>query len=129
PLPGSKVSGDPDHDDRMLKVLQDAFQGWAVDIRPVLELTQSTPADHESTARLSYEELLAITRLNDPSGEASRPVVVIVDDVLTSGKHFKVGQTLISAQYGNVDIRGLFLARCIRDINAAAEEFPIVYTD
>lgn len=129
PLPGSKAAGDPDHDDRMLKVLQHAFQGWAVDVRPVLELTQSTAADHESTARLSYEELLAITRLNDPSGTAARPVVVIVDDVLTSGKHFKVGQTLISAQYGNVDIRGLFLARCIRDTAAAAEEFPIVYTD
>jgi hypothetical protein len=40
-----------------------------------------------------------------------------------------VGQTLISAQYGNVDIRGLFLARCIRDTTAVAEEFPIVYTD
>jgi predicted amidophosphoribosyltransferase len=113
----------------MQQVLQRAFQGWAADVRPILELTQSTPADHESDDRLSYEELLAITRLNDPSGQAPRRVVVIVDDVLTSGKHFKVGQTLISAQYSGVEIRGLFLARCIHDTVATADEFPIVYTD
>lgn len=129
PVPGSKAVGDPDHDDRMQQVLQRAFHGWAADVRPILELTQSTPADHESDDRLSYDELLAITRLNDPSGQAPHRVVVIVDDVLTSGKHFKVGQTLISAQYSGVEIRGLFLARCIHDTVATAEEFPIVYTD
>jgi hypothetical protein len=129
PVPGSKAAGDPDHDDRMLHVLQRAFHGWAADVRPILELTESTPADHERDDRLSYEELLAITRLDDPSGNAPRRVVVIVDDVLNSGKHFKVGQTLISAQYSGVEIRGLFLARCIRDTTATAEEFPIVHMD
>ena len=128
PVPGSKAANDPDHDDRMQQVLLRAFQGWTADVRPVLELTQSTSADHEGP-RISYEQLLAITRLNDPSGKAPRSVVVIVDDVLTSGKHFKVGQTLISAQYSGVEIRGLFLARCIHDATAAADEFPIVYTD
>jgi hypothetical protein len=115
PVPGSKATGDPDHDDRMLRVLQRAFHGWMADIRPMLELTESTPADHETTDRLSYDELLAISRLRDPSGKALRPIVVVVDDVLNSGKHFKVAQALISAQFPTVEIRGLFLARCIRD--------------
>ena len=115
PVPGSKAAGDPDHDERLLQVLQRALQGWSADIRPMLELTQSTPADHESADRLSYEELLAISRLNNPSGQPLRPIVVVVDDVLNSGKHFKIAQELITAQFANVEIRGLFLARCIRD--------------
>lgn len=129
PVPGSKAPGDPNHDDRTLQVLQRAFHGWAADVRPILGLTQSTPADHENPDRLTYEDLLAITRLHDPSGTPPRRVIVIVDDVLNSGKHFKVGQTLVSGQYGAVEIRGLFLARCIRDAAAAAEEFPIVQMD
>jgi hypothetical protein len=129
PVPGSKAAGDPDYDDRVLEVLRRAFQGWAADVRPILELTRSTRADHESGERLSYDEFLAITRLNDPSGRVPRSVVVIVDDVLTSGKHFKVGQNLISARYSGVEIRGLFLARCIHDDVSSPDEFPIVYTD
>lgn len=115
PVPGSKAAGDPDHDTRMLHALQRAFQGWAVDVRPMLKLIQSTPADHETVDRLSYDELLAISELDNPSDVALRPIVVIVDDVLNSGKHFKVAQTLIAAQFPNVELRGLFLARCIRD--------------
>jgi len=115
PVPGSKAAGDPDHDNRMLQVLQRALQGWAVDIRPLLKLTQSTPADHETTDRQPYNELLAISRLEDLSGEDPRPIVVIVDDVLNSGKHFKVAQVLISAGFPEAEIRGLFLARCVRE--------------
>lgn len=121
PIPGSKAIGDADHDDRMWQVLRRAFQGWAADVRPMLELTRSTPADHETMDRLSYEELLAISRLNDPSGRPLLPSVVVVDDVLNSGKHFKVAQALLSAQTATIEIRGLFLARCIRDV---LSDFP-----
>jgi hypothetical protein len=114
PVPGSKAAGDPEHDDRLVKVLQRAFQGWTTDARQMLELTESTPADHETNDRLTYDELLGITRLNNPSERMVKPVVVIVDDVLNSGKHFKVAQTLITAAYPNVEIRGLFFARCVR---------------
>jgi hypothetical protein len=115
PVPGSKAVGDPDYDPRMLRVLQRAFQDWSADVRPMLELTHSIPADHETADRISYDELLEISRLNDPSGKPLRPIVIVVDDVLNSGKHFKVAQTLISAQAPTAEIRGLFVTRCIRD--------------
>ena len=44
----------------------------------------------------------------------TRPVIVIVDDVLNSGKHFKVAQSLIKGRYADAEIRGVFLARCVR---------------
>lgn len=81
----------------------------------MLRLTQSTPADHESADRLTFDELLRITELTKPVETAIRPVIVILDDVLNSGKHFKVAQSLIKGSCPNAEIRGVFLARCVRE--------------
>jgi hypoxanthine phosphoribosyltransferase len=80
----------------------------------MLTLTRSTPADHESVERLTFEELLSITRLTGRPANAPRPVIVVVDDVLNSGKHFKVAQSLIQANFPEAAIRGVFLSRCVR---------------
>jgi hypothetical protein len=114
PIPCSKAAPDPDYDDRLARVLANAFQGWEADVRQMLTLTHSTPADHESVDRLTFEELRAITELRSPFGAEPRPVIVIVDDVLNSGKHFKVAQSFIKACYPSAEIRGVFLARCVR---------------
>ena len=114
PVPGSKAAADPDYDDRMQVVLNRAFQGWAADIRPILRMTQSFAADHETTDRVTYEELLANAELLTTATNA-RPFIIVVDDVLTSGKHFKVAQTLLSKRFPESQIIGLFLARCIHD--------------
>ena len=100
--------GDPDYDDRMLRVLQRAFQEWKVDIRPMLELAESTRADHETEERLAYDELLAASRLRNTSPAPPRPIVVVVDDVLNSGKHFKVAQALISEHFPGCEIVDCF---------------------
>lgn len=115
PIPCSKSSNDPDYDDRLPRVLAHAFQGWNADVREMLRLTQSTPADHESADRLTFDELLRITELTKPVETAIRPVIVILDDVLNSGKHFKVAQSLIKGSCPNAEIRGVFLARCVRE--------------
>jgi hypothetical protein len=115
PIPCSKAATDPDYDDRLSRVLARAFQGWDADVHDMLRLTESSPADHESTDRLSFDELLELTELTEDSGSVPRPVIVILDDVLNSGKHFKVGQSLIKARYPDAEIRGVFLARCVRE--------------
>ncbi len=113
PMPCSKSAGDPDYDDRMHEVLARAFSGWSADVRPVLRLRCSTPADHEQRDRMRYDELLRFTELERPC-TALRPTVVIVDDVLNSGKHFKVAQCLLTQASPAATVIGLFLARCIR---------------
>jgi hypothetical protein len=114
PIPGSKAVADPEYDNRLAKVLASAFHGWNADVRDMLRLKHSTPADHESANRLAFDELLGITELEGSFGSAPRQVIVIVDDVLNSGKHFKVAQSLIRDRYPSAEIRGLFLARCAR---------------
>lgn len=115
PLPGSKTPGHADHDGRIDKLLRTAFHGLNADIRPLLEQTTSTLADHENDERMSHAELRAITRLNEAQAAAPpRQHIAVVDDVLNSGKHFKVAQELLSARYPDTPIIGVFIARCIR---------------
>jgi len=114
PVPSSKTIGDPDHDDRTAQVLQRAFSGWQSDVQPILRVRRSMRADHESTDRMTYDELLALTELLQPA-KPLRTTIIILDDVLNSGKHFKVAKSLLSNAIPNTAILGLFIARCTRE--------------
>ena len=125
PVPCSKIAGHPDHDDRLLPVLQRAFSGYAADIRPLLIQAQSTDADHESSERQRFEKLLAITRIDEAIvGAGVRAQIMVFDDVLNSGKHFKVAQRLLSERFPGTPIIGVFLARCLPDPPVAFEPVP-----
>ena len=124
PIPCSKAVADPEYDNRLAKVLASAFYGWNADVRDVLNIKHSTPADHESVERLAFNGLLAITELEGSFDLAPRQIIVIVDDVLNSGKHFKVAQSLIRARHPSADTRGVFLARCAREPTFGATDTP-----
>lgn len=115
PIPTSKVPGDADYDDRLERTLRRAFRGYNADIRPLLRQTTSTAADHRSgRSRLKYDELLAITEI-DPAQlmPAVRGAIVLFDDVLTSGKHYKVAKTRILEVLPEQNLFAVFVARCI----------------
>jgi predicted amidophosphoribosyltransferase len=114
PIPSSKMEGHPDHDDRMLRALKLAFAGYDVDIRTLLHQTKSTEADHVRDERRSPEELLALLQI-DQQSLASKPLkhqIVLFDDVLTTGKHFKCCETkLREVVPTETRIMGMFVAR------------------
>lgn len=113
PVPGSKCKDDPEFEDRMGGVLRSAFRGLNADIRNMLAVTRSSTADHRADERLSPVELLAITELTPESQRPPRRIIVVVDDVLNSGKHFRVAKTLLTNRFPGTEIRGLFMARII----------------
>jgi hypothetical protein len=114
PMPTSKVPGHEDFDDRMQKLLNSAFHALNADIRPMLEQTANTAADHESPDRLSYAALRAITRIDEAHTAAPpRANIAVIDDVLNSGKHFKVAQELLAQRFPGIPVIGIFVARCI----------------
>jgi len=103
-----------DYDDRIHRLLQAAFTGFNADIRPMLEQAASAPADHESNDRLSHAALHELTRINEAYTVAPpRPNIAVVDDVLNSGKHFKVAQELLSQRFPGIPVIGIFVARCL----------------
>ena len=116
PVPPSKAIGDPDYDDRMLRVLRAAFHGYNADIRSLICQTASTAADHEQDKRLTRDALRAVLAVDRASLQSAplREGIILVDDVLNSGKHFKESESLLrSATPDELATAGLFVARCI----------------
>jgi hypothetical protein len=115
PIPPSKTPDHPDYCDRLEKTLRRSFATCNADIRLLLRQTASTEPDHRSgEGRMSYEDLLAITELD--KAQLSPPLraeLVLFDDVLTSGKHYKVARTRIRELFPDVPLLGLFVARSI----------------
>jgi hypothetical protein len=119
PMPTSKIPGHRDYDDRIHRLLRTAFAGFDADIRPILEQTASTAADHESSERLAHAALRELTRINQACAVAPpRSSIAVVDDVLNSGKHFKVAQELLSQRFPGVPVIGIFVARCVRSTDS-----------
>jgi hypothetical protein len=113
PIPPSQRADDPEFDDRLARTLLLAFDGYDVDIRSLLYQTRSTPRDHTGHARLSERALFEILRIDDAqlARGAVRGRVVLFDDVLTSGKHFKCCERRLKEVMPDVPIAGVFLMR------------------
>ena len=111
PMPCSKARVGCEHDDRMVRVLHNAFAQGGADIRELLHMQRSLAADHESRERCSPARLRSALCVG---GAEPRRIIILVDDVLNSGKHFRVASALLNQRWPDRQIRGLFLARCVR---------------
>jgi predicted amidophosphoribosyltransferase len=117
PVPPSKVPGHVEYDDRLERVLHTAFAGYDADIRCLLRQRESVEADHASDDRIGEPELRQLLEI-DHAALAARPLrqhIVLFDDVITTGKHFKCCEHHIqTVAPPGVPIFGLFIARSVR---------------
>ena len=124
PIPSSKIAGHPDYDDRLVRTLSMAFAGYNADIRQLLRQSESTEADHKGEDRLRPEKLYNLLQF-DQAALGARPLgrkIVLFDDVLTTGKHFKCCERRIREAVGaEIPIIGVFITRRAR--TTAADEF------
>ena len=116
PIPPSKQVGDPVYDDRLLRTLTAAFKGYDVDVRTLLRQVASTNPDHASGERLTPDTLYELLQV-DHTALAARPfrsMVILFDDVLTTGKHFRCCERrLREVLPPRMPITGVFIARRI----------------
>jgi hypothetical protein len=99
----------------MTRTLNLAFAETAADVRPLLIQTSNVVADHESGERMSMSDLLNIVKVDESQlMHPPRRMIVLCDDVLTSGKHFKVCKQRVTEKLPNWEIFGVFVARCVR---------------
>ena len=111
PVPPSKARSDAGHDDRLTRMLRAIRPHRSVDVRELLVQTRSTEAAHRLTVRPKPREIAALYRI-DPALEAPGPgVVAVVDDLLTTGAHFRAAATVLSGHFPDIDVVGLFIAR------------------
>jgi predicted amidophosphoribosyltransferase len=113
PIPTSKLATDPDYDDRLLRALKVCKAHPALEVRQLIKQKRSTAADHEAPGRQSLRHLLANCYVDETLCQPRPAVIILFDDVLTQGKHFKVCQRLLGEHYGEVPVIGFFLARAL----------------
>lgn len=119
PVPPSKAATDPTHDDRMTRVCRGL--GHSVDVRELVTQAVSMEASHERGVkpRIQVPDLLAVYNINEALALPLPHTFAIVDDVLTTGTHFKAMKAVLLERFPNARIFGLFVARRV----FAAPEF------
>ena len=79
--------------------------GLQLDSREMIMQRDSTEAAHSAQARPRVDEL------SDNFVIDETRVIGLIDDVLTTGAHFKAAQRLLRRRFPSVMIYGIFVAR------------------
>lgn len=110
-IPSSKSKRDPEYDSRLEDVLTEA-QRLKPDIvvEYPIALKRTTLAAHHGGTR-NPEEIYQSLKWKGLN--ARKRVIVLVDDVITSGAHFKACQRLIKENKPRISIIGIFWARTV----------------
>jgi hypothetical protein len=112
PVPPSRVAGDPLYDDRMTQVIR--LLGPDVDARELVNQAESMPEAHATSNRPGPEILYANYRIQEPLLSPVPVGIAVVDDVLTTGAHFKAMKRILRESC-SAPIVGIFLARRVPD--------------
>lgn len=113
PAPPSACKSDPAHDDRLVQILSRVDHQRPLDIRELVLQQETTSADHVALTRRSLEELIENYRIDESAAAPPPTSIVVFDDVLTTGRHFVAMKRILQARFGNVPVRGVFIARRI----------------
>lgn len=113
PIPPSKEKTDSAYDDRLLRVCKLIGAKKPLDIRELVIQSQSTVAAHEAVPgqRPTVDELLAIYRVDETIAQPAPTSILLVDDVLTAGTHYRAMHMLLSQRFPGVRIHAIFIAR------------------
>ena len=111
PVPPSKAKDDPMYDDRLTRMLQTMNPSAHVDVRELVVQETSTQEAHLSDKRPRPEDLVELYSIDDSKTDSVPNCIAIVDDLLTTGSHFKAMQAVLGSRFPTTHIVGLFIAR------------------
>jgi hypothetical protein len=114
PVPPSKAKGHADFDDRLIQVVNGVCKGTEGEVRELLVQSDSYEASHGQGdgERIRPEALAALYTFD--SETQPRGTVFLIDDVLTTGCHFRAAKDVIRKRWPSTVVLGLFLARVAR---------------
>lgn len=118
PIPPSKAKDDPLYDDRLVRALR---QVPGIDVRELLHSTQSREPAKAAEVRPKPDDLYSIFALEESLLEPPvKKNILLFDDVLTTGAHFKACQRRLREALPDRRIIGIFVCRVKRpDLNPA----------
>ena len=111
PIPPSNAKEDPLYDDRMTRMLRLMRRDPPLDVRELIIQSVSMEPVHKMQSRPSPNSIEAQYIMGEQQTMPLKPWVAIVDDVLTTGAHFRAAKSFLSKWFPNARYIGLFLAR------------------
>lgn len=111
PIPPSKARGHPLHDDRITRMLRAIRRDSPLDVRELIVQDESVDASHGGGARPGPGRIGTLYRIDERSAAPPPDGAIIVDDVLTTGAHFRAAKSVLSARFPKAPVLGLFIAR------------------
>ena len=121
PIPPSKAKDASLHDDRLTRMLRAIRPEPPLDVRELIVQTVSTEAVHASDVRPKPDQIEELYEIDDALTAPVPSFVAIVDDVLTTGAHFRAAKSILSIQFPEVLVVGLFIARRAPDTSDITE--------
>ena len=124
PMPPSKSRGDSQYDDRMEQVCRQIADG--IDVRNLLKQDKSITPSHErgDKRRPTPDELKKLWHIDEKLTLPKPKGIVIVDDMLTAGAHYRAAHDMLSQKFHGIPIAGVFIARRIFAERPASEADP-----
>lgn len=122
PIPPSKVKTEALYDDRLVQLLHLLRPHPPLDIRELILQCASMAAAHDRADRPRPEEILANYAVDKRLINPQPKIIGLVDDVLTTGAHFRAASMLMKQVYPDVRVVGLFIARRVPEA-ADIEDF------
>ena len=119
PVPPSKAKADREYDDRMLRVCEGVCASFPVDMRELVLQRESTFTTHKNQNRNRgssdnrFNNLYENYRVAEKGTEPRPSTIGIVDDILTTGAHFKAMKLILKKRFPDVPIFGFFITRRI----------------
>jgi hypothetical protein len=111
PVPPSKLESDPEYDPRLLDILR-AVRPKLPDIRSLVTLNSEGFDSKQKGVRPA--DRAQHYCINDDGPGSEPKVLVLFDDILTTGCHFKAMEMVLGERFPDTTIFGLFLARTVR---------------
>ena len=133
PIPPSKAKDHPEYDNRMTQLIMAIDTANPVDCRELIVQSESTAAAHESDIRPAPRELEDRYAV-DPTLIEPRPTyLILIDDVLTTGSHFRAAKRVLQQIFPELPIVGYFVARRVPetlDVEAFFDnQMPYLYSE
>lgn len=124
PIPPSKTPNDPEYDDRMTQIAIGSCRGTHGVCSELVKQTESYETAHhqQDGSRPKPHELEAIYTV---ANNLAKPIVILIDDVLTTGSHFVAARNVILKAYPETRVIGFFIAR--RALPDPADEFTPIF--
>jgi hypothetical protein len=131
PMPSSKAKTDPAYSNSLIMACRRAAADchWQVDVVEALITPVTTCSSHKSKEKRDIGKASSAQCVWLGLGLERYDAVIVVDDVLSSGAHFKAAQGYLKGAYG-ITAHGAFLARTPRRyVEAKKTNYKVPATD